>query len=96
VRQFKFRFLRLMVILIVMIGAIGTSGEIGRAASDNPLTCWLAYSFETRACGVPQSCEARDIACRMANQPINDCLDQAASNLFDCFGAGGHHPPLEP
>ena len=94
-RQLKFRFLRLMVILIVMIGAIGTSGEIGRAADGNPLACWLAYSFQTRSCGVPQSCEADDIACRMANQPINDCLDQAASSLFDCLGAGGHGP-LEP
>ncbi len=94
-RQYKSRLLRLMMILIVMVCTVEASGGIGKASSDNPLACWLAYSFQTRACGVPRSCEAGDIACRMANQPINDCLDQAASSLFDCLGAGGHGP-LEP
>ncbi len=57
-RQYESRLLRLMMILIVMVCTVEASGGIGKASSDNPLACWLAYSFQTRACGVPQSCEA--------------------------------------
>jgi len=65
--------------------AAGITGET-RSTKANPLTCHMQYTWQSGACGTPESCAPEDFACYYRNQEVAACHDRAMNTFFICMG----------
>lgn len=80
----RLKLLRLAVIISVVMVAAGVTGETRNTNAD-PMSCHMAYAWQSGACGYPESCAQGDDACGMRNQAINNCHDRATNAFFACM-----------